>query len=187
MAKSHWQGRPAENINVSSRSKTSVMGGRFGDSPGILDARAACVKVAYSGAGRQATNDERRCFLLRGRAYQRRMQEASAALTPLCIGRRLHRGQRMRGPWWRWQTQGWTPCVCHSHFSDFTHLVQFEIWICFVVLLNCFLVLKRATNFKLKVQKKLCRLETTLSQPRWWWFPQRISVCKLQCSTITNV
>ena len=97
MAKSHWQGRPAENINVSSRSKTSVMGGRFGDSPGILDARAACVKVACSGAGRQATNDERRCFLLRGRAYQRRMQEASAALTPVCIGRRLHRGTRMRG------------------------------------------------------------------------------------------
>ncbi len=43
IAKSHWHGRPAEKINVSSRSKTNVMGGRLMDAPGIL--RSDCVRV----------------------------------------------------------------------------------------------------------------------------------------------
>jgi hypothetical protein len=36
IAKSHWHGRPAEKINVSSRSKTNVMGGRLMDTPGDI-------------------------------------------------------------------------------------------------------------------------------------------------------
>ena len=36
IAKSQWHGRPAENIKVSSRSKTSVMGDRLDDATGIL-------------------------------------------------------------------------------------------------------------------------------------------------------
>ncbi len=38
IAKSHWQGRPADDIKVSSRSNTSVMGERLEAAEGILEA-----------------------------------------------------------------------------------------------------------------------------------------------------
>jgi hypothetical protein len=56
MAKSQWHGRPAENIKVSSRSKTRVIGERLLDATGMLKTGRFSVVGTVTIAGEQKTN-----------------------------------------------------------------------------------------------------------------------------------